>query len=220
MKILVVEDEPALQRQLTRLLEESGYVVETSGEGRDAQYRGESEAFDAIVLDLGLPGRDGLSILRAWREAGKAVPVLVLTARGAWHEKVEGMDAGADDYLSKPFHGPELLARVRALICRSIGIASPVLRCGDVELDTRNSQVSLGGQPVALTSQEFRLLQYLMHHPGSVVSRAELTEHLYAQDYERDSNTLEVFVGRLRKKLGADLIQTVRGMGYRLSGHV
>lgn len=219
MKILVVEDEPTLQAQLVELLTDAGYTVETSAEGRDARYRGESEDFDAVVLDLGLPGLDGLSVLRRWREALRRMPVLILTARGAWHEKVEGMDAGADDYLAKPFHGEELLARLRALIRRSAGLASPLLHCGRVTLDTRDGSVRQDGAAVSLTSHEFKLLQYLMHRPGQVVSRSELIEHLYAQDHERDSNTIEVFVGRLRKKLDPALIETVRGMGYRLVEH-
>ncbi len=219
MKILLVEDEPTLQAQLVQLLSEAGYTLETSAEGRDARYRGESEDFDAVVLDLGLPGLDGLSVLRHWRDAQRRMPVLILTARGAWHEKVEGMDAGADDYLAKPFHGEELLARLRALIRRSAGLASPLLRCGRVTLDTRDGTVRQDGTAVSLTSHEFKLLQYLMHRPGQMVSRSELTEHLYAQDHDRDSNTIEVFVGRLRKKLDPALIETVRGMGYRLVEH-
>ncbi|GAB4063249.1 response regulator transcription factor [Uliginosibacterium sediminicola] len=219
MKILLVEDEPTLQAQLVQLLSEAGYTLETSAEGRDARYRGESEDFDAVVLDLGLPGLDGLSVLRHWRNAQRRMPVLILTARGAWHEKVEGMDAGADDYLAKPFHGEELLARLRALIRRSAGLASPLLRCGRVTLDTRDGTVRQDGTAVSLTSHEFKLLQYLMHRPGQMVSRSELTEHLYAQDHDRDSNTIEVFVGRLRKKLDPALIETVRGMGYRLVEH-
>lgn len=219
MKILIVEDEPILQKQLVRLIEDAGYVAETSSEGVDARYRGITEDFDAVVLDLGLPGIDGLNVLKSWREAGRGMPVLLLTARDAWHEKVAGMDAGADDYLTKPFHGPELLARLRALIRRSVGLFSPVLRCGQVELDTRDGSVTCAGKVVLLTSHEYKLLQYLMHRPGSLVSRTELTEHLYAQDFDRDSNTIEVFIGRLRKKLHPELIQTVRGMGYRITYH-
>jgi two-component system, OmpR family, response regulator len=219
MKILVVEDEPSLQAQLVQLLSEAGYTVETCAEGRDACYRGESEDFVAVVLDLGLPGLDGLSVLRRWRAAQRRMPVLILTARGAWHEKVEGMDAGADDYLAKPFHGEELLARLRALIRRSAGLASSLLRCGRVTLNTRDGTVRQDDVVIALTSHEFKLLQYLMHRPGQLVSRSELIEQLYAQDHDRDSNTIEVFVGRLRKKLDAELIQTVRGMGYRLVDH-
>jgi len=169
------------------------------------------------VLDLGLPVLDGLSVLKRWRSEGVASPVLVLTARDQWHEKVAGIDAGADDYLTKPFHTEELLARVRALIRRAQGLASPLLQCGPLTLDTRSARVLLDGQPVHLTSHEFRLLAYLMHHPDELVSRSELTEHMYAQDLDRDSNTIEVFVARLRKKLPPGMIETVRGLGYRLS---
>ena len=169
-----------------------------------------------MVLDLGLPVLDGLSVLKRWRSAGRVVPVLILTARDNWSEKVAGIDAGADDYLTKPFHMEELLARLRALIRRAGGLASPLLVCGELALDTRSGRVTLQGQTVALTSHEYKVLEYLMHRPGAVVSRTELTEHIYAQDFERDSNTIEVFVGRLRKKLPPALIETVRGLGYRL----
>ena len=216
MRVLVVEDDPTLRTQLRSGLEEAGYAVDVADNGRDAQHLGETEPFDAVVLDLGLPVLDGLSVLKHWREAGLAVPVLILTARDSWHEKVTGIDAGADDYLAKPFHLEELLARVRALIRRAQGLASPLLQCGALMLDTRSGRVTLNGQPVNLTSHEFRLLSYLMHRPGSVVSRTELTEHLYAQDFDRDSNTIEVFVARLRRKLPPETIETVRGMGYRL----
>jgi len=216
MRVLVVEDDPTLRTQLRSGLEEAGYAVDAADNGRDAQHLGETEPFDAVVLDLGLPVLDGLSVLKHWREAGLAVPVLILTARDSWHEKVTGIDAGADDYLAKPFHLEELLARVRALIRRAQGLASPLLQCGALMLDTRSGRVTLNGQPVNLTSHEFRLLSYLMHRPGSVVSRTELTEHLYAQDFDRDSNTIEVFVARLRRKLPPETIETVRGMGYRL----
>ena len=216
MRILLVEDDALLRAQLRASLEDAGHVVDEADNGRDAQYLGETEAYDAVVLDLGLPVLDGLTVLKRWREAGRTVPVLILTARDGWHEKVAGIDAGADDYLTKPFHTEELLARLRALIRRAQGLASPVLQCGPVQLDTRSSRVTLNGQLVGLTTLEHRLLSYLMHRPGAVVSRTELTEHLYAQDFDRDSNTIEVFVGRLRKKLPADLIETVRGMGYRL----
>ncbi len=216
MRILLVEDEPTLRRQLRSGLEEAAYVVDEADNGRDAQHLGQEEAFDAVVLDLGLPVLDGLSVLRSWREAGRVMPVLILTARDGWHEKVAGIDAGADDYLAKPFHMEELLARLRALIRRAQGLASPLLQCGDLTLDTRSGRVTQNGQALAMTPHEYRLLAYLMHRPGAVVSRTELTEHLYAQDFDRDSNTIEVFVGRLRKKLPPDSIETVRGMGYRL----
>jgi len=216
MRLLVVEDEPTLRRQLCVALGEAGYAVDDTGDGRDAWRLGGEQSFDAIVLDLGLPVLDGLSVLRRWRDEGVATPVLILTARDQWNEKVAGIDAGADDYLTKPFHMEELLARVRALIRRSQGLASPVLQCGALALDTRTSRVTLDGLPIALTSHEFKVLDYLMHKPNAVVSRAELTEHIYAQDFDRDSNTIEVFVGRLRRKLPPDLIETVRGLGYRL----
>lgn len=216
MRILLVEDDATLRAQLREALHEAGYVVDESDNGRDAHFQGETEDFDAVVLDLGLPQLDGLSVLRRWRDAGRSMPVLILTARDNWSEKVAGIDAGADDYLTKPFHLEELLARLRALIRRAHGQASPLLRCGDLVLDTRSGRVTLAGQPVALTSHEYKVLAYLMHRPGSIVSRTELTEHIYAQDVERDSNTIEVFVGRLRKKLPPELIETVRGLGYRL----
>jgi len=218
MRILLVEDEPTLRAALCRSLEDAGYVVDEADNGRDAWHLGETEPFDAVVLDLGLPQLDGLTVLQRWREAGQAMPVLILTARDGWHEKVAGIDAGADDYLTKPFHTEELLARLRALIRRAQGLGSPLLRCGPITLDTRSGRVTLGGEPITLTSHEYRLLAYLMHRPGQVVSRSELTEHLYAQDHDRDSNTIEVFVGRLRRKLPAEAIETVRGLGYRLQG--
>jgi two-component system OmpR family response regulator len=217
MRVLLVEDEPTLRAQLRTGLAEAGYVVDEADNGRDALHLGSTEAFDAAVLDLGLPMLDGLSVLKRWREASRSLPVLILTARDGWHEKVAGIDAGADDYLAKPFHMEELLARLRALIRRAQGLASPLLQCGALALDTRSSRVTLAGQPVTLTSHEYRLLSYLMHRPGRVVSRSELTEHLYAQDHDRDSNTIEVFIGRLRRKLPAECIETVRGMGYRLA---
>jgi two-component system OmpR family response regulator len=216
MRILLVEDEPTLRAQLREALVSAGYAVDEADNGRDAHFLGDTEAFDAVILDLGLPVLDGLTVLKRWRDAGRTVPVLILTARDNWSEKVAGIDAGADDYLTKPFHTEELLARLRGLIRRASGLASSLLVCGPVELDTRTSRVMLDGQHLALTSHEFKVLAYLMHHPNAVVSRTELTEHIYAQDFERDSNTIEVFVGRLRKKLPADLIETVRGLGYRL----
>jgi two-component system OmpR family response regulator len=216
MRVLLVEDEPTLNRQLDMALQNAGYAVDVSVNGRDAWALGDSEPFDAVVLDLGLPQMDGLTLLKRWRAAGRSMPVLILTARDNWHEKVAGIDAGADDYLTKPFHTEELLARLRGLIRRASGLSSSLLVCGPVELDTRTSRVTLDGQHLALTSHEFKVLAYFMHHPNAVVSRTELIEHIYAQDFERDSNTIEVFVGRLRKKLPADFIETVRGLGYRL----
>ena len=217
MRVLLVEDEPTLRAQLRTGLERAGYAVDEADNGRDAEHLGDTEPFDAVVLDLGLPIVDGLTVLQHWRGAGRTMPVLILTARDSWHEKVAGIDAGADDYLAKPFHMEELLARVRALIRRAQGLASPLLQCGTLTLDTRGGRVSAGGHPVSLTSHEYRLLSYLMHRPGQVVSRTELIEHLYAQDFDRDSNTVEVFIARLRRKLPADTIETVRGLGYRLA---
>ncbi len=218
MRILVVEDDPHLAAQLGEALEAAGHVAVKADNGRDALYLGEEEDFDAVILDLGLPVIDGLTVLSRWRAGGRSMPVLILTARDNWHEKVAGIDAGADDYLTKPFHMEELLARLRALIRRAHGLASAEVVCGPLRLDTRARRISLDGSPLNLTSHEYRLLAYLMHHPDQVLSRAELTEHLYAQDFERDSNTIEVFVARLRKKLPPDLIETVRGLGYRLAG--
>lgn len=217
MRILVVEDEPTLAAQLATTLRAAGYAVDTAGNGRDGGYMGEVETFDAVVLDLGLPVVDGLTVLKRWRTLGRTMPVLILTARGDWHEKVAGIDAGADDYLTKPFHMEELLARIRALIRRAAGQASAEIACGPLVLDTRSGRVTVDGQPLSLTSHEFRVLAYLIHHAGEIVSRTELTEHIYAQDYDRDSNTIEVFVARLRKKLPPGLIETVRGLGYRLT---
>ncbi|MHA7065086.1 response regulator [Azospirillum baldaniorum] len=216
MRLLVVEDDPALARQLAERLEGEGYAVDRAADGEEGQFLGETEPYDAIVLDLGLPRVDGLTVLRSWRAQGITAPVIILTARGAWTEKVQGIDAGADDYLAKPFSMEELLARIRALIRRSKGHASAEIACGGVVLDTRSGRVTLDGQTVDLTGHEFRVLDYLMHRKGQLVSRTELTEHIYAQDFDRDSNTIEVFVGRLRRKLGADLIKTVRGLGYKL----
>jgi two-component system OmpR family response regulator len=216
LRILVVEDEPALARELTRSLAEAGYATDAAADGERADFLAATERYDAIVLDLGLPRVDGLTLLRRWRAAGMGAPVLVLTARGGWHEKVQGIDAGADDYVAKPFRIEELLARLRALIRRAAGQAAPEIRCGAVVLDTRQSRVTREGAPVRLTGHEFRVLSYLMHQRGRVVSQQELVEHIYAQDFERDSNTVEVFVARLRRKLGASFIETVRGLGYRV----
>ena len=216
MRLLVVEDDRDLNRQLCETLGDAGYVTDSAFDGEEGRFLGETEPYDAVVLDLGLPEVDGLTVLEDWRRAGKTMPVLILTARDRWNDKVAGIDAGADDYVTKPFHVEEVLARIRALIRRAAGHASAEIEIGPVRLDTRQSRVSVNGQPTKLTSHEFRLLSYLMHHQGEVVSRTELTEHLYDQDFDRDSNTIEVFVGRLRKKLGVDVIETVRGLGYRM----
>ena len=216
LRVLVVEDERLLSRQLEKALAGAGYAVDCAGDGEQADFLTQTERYDAVVLDLGLPKMDGLTLLRRWREAGIFAPVLVLTARGSWHEKVQGIDSGADDYMGKPFRIEEVLARIRALIRRSSGVAHAELRCGALALDARAARVSVGGMAVKLTSHEFRVLSYLMHHSGRVVSRAELTEHIYAQDFDRDSNTVEVFIARLRRKVGPTYIETVRGMGYRM----
>lgn len=217
MRVLVVEDDLVLSKQLTDELALAGYVVESATNGIDGEYLGEVEVYDAVVLDLGLPQMDGITVLKKWRAAGCTMPVLILTARNAWHEKVEGIDAGADDYLAKPFHMEELLARVRALIRRAAGHASAEIRCGLVVLDTRSGRVTLDGHTLALTSHELRVLSYLMHHKGEAVSRSDLIDHIYSQEFDRDSNTIEVFVARLRKKLPPGLIETIRGLGYRLT---
>ncbi len=214
MRLLVVEDDKDLNRQLVAALERGGYAVDRAFDGEEGHFLGETEPYDAVVLDIGLPKMDGIAVLERWRASGRMVPVLILTARDRWSDKVRGFDAGADDYVAKPFHVEEILARLRALVRRASGHASPELSSGHVRLDTRAGRVLVDGTPVKLTSHEFRLLSYLMHHAGRIVSRAELVEHLYDQDFDRDSNTIEVFVGRLRKKLGVDLIQTMRGLGY------
>lgn len=216
LRVLVVEDEVRLSRQLAKALAEAGYAVDCASDGERADFLASTERYDAVVLDLGLPKVDGLTLLRGWRLAGIFAPVLILTARGSWHEKVQGIDGGADDYVAKPFRMEEVLARVRALIRRASGVAKPELRCGLLALDPRTARVSVDGAPVKLTSHEYRVLSYLMHHGDHVVSRSELTEHIYAQDLDRDSNTVEVFVARLRRKLGASFIETVRGLGYRM----
>jgi len=216
MRILVVEDEPTLRAQLVQAIAAAGHTVEQAGDGVQAHYLGDVESFDAVVLDLGLPQLDGLSVLRRWRAAGRNMPVLILTARSSWQEKVSGMDAGADDYLAKPFHMEELLARLRALLRRRGEHASAEWHCGPISLDTRQARVLVDGQPLLLTSHEFKLLSLLMQRKGEVLSRTELAEHLYPQDSDRDSNTIEVFVGRLRKKLPEGSIETARGLGYRL----
>ena len=216
MRLLVVEDDRDLNRQLVAALEGAGYAVDRAFDGEEGQFLGETEPYDAVVLDIGLPKKDGVSILTEWRKAGHVMPVLILTARDRWSDKVQGFDAGADDYVAKPFHMEEVLARLRALMRRAAGHATNELACGPVRVDTKAARVTVDGNPIKVTSHEYRLLAYLMHHTGRIVSRTELVEHLYDQDFDRDSNTIEVFVGRLRKKLGVDVIETVRGLGYRL----
>jgi len=216
MRILVVEDDTNLNRQIKDALTEGGYAVDVAFDGEEGHFLGDTEPYDAVVLDIGLPQMDGLSVLEEWRRAEKSMPVLLLTARDRWSDKVQGIDAGADDYLAKPFHMEELLARLRALVRRAAGHASNEITAGPVRLDVKAGRVTVDGQAIKLTSHELRLLSYLMHHKGKVVSRTELTEHLYDQDFDRDSNTIEVFVGRLRKKLPEELIHTVRGLGYQI----
>ncbi|NCA69810.1 MAG: response regulator transcription factor [Sphingobacteriia bacterium] len=214
MRILLVEDDERLAAGLIAALHAAGFVVDHERDGETAWFKGDTESYTAVILDLGLPGMDGLAILRRWRANGQGFPVLILTARGDWHERVEGIDAGADDYLPKPFRMEELLARLRALVRRAAGRASAVIVNGPVMLDTRRMAVSVAGVPVHLSPQEYRLVSYLMQHAGRVVSQLELTEQLYAQDFERESNAVEVLVGRVRRKLGGELIQTRRGFGY------
>ena len=215
MRILVVEDDENLNRQLVEMLVEAGYVVDKAFDGEEGHFLGDTEPYDAVILDIGLPEMDGITVLENWRRDGRNMPVLMLTARDRWSDKVAGIDAGADDYVAKPFHTEEVLARLRALIRRAAGHASSEIVVGDVILDTKQSRVTYKEQAVKLTSHEFRLLSYLIHHKGEVVSRTELIEHLYDQDFDKDSNTIEVFVGRLRKKLFPEIIETVRGLGYR-----
>lgn len=216
MRILIVEDEASLAKQLASSIAEGGYAVDHAADGEQADFLALTEQYDVIILDLGLPKIDGLTLLRNWRDAGLATPVLVLTARGSWHEKVRGIDSGADDYLSKPFRIEEVLARLRGLIRRASGQVTTELHADSITLDSRLSRVTRDGTPVKLTSHEFRVLSYLMHHRGRVISQGELTEHIYAQDWDRDSNTVEVFIARLRRKLGGSFIETVRGLGYRI----
>lgn len=217
MRLLVVEDNADLAGQLVTALTQARFVVDQAGDGEEALFLGETEPYDAIVLDLGLPVMDGLSVLRRWRQASRDTPVLILTARDSWTEKVAGLNAGADDYLSKPFAMDELVARLHALIRRAAGHARPDIVVGQLSLNVVGGLASWCGQPVRLTALEFRMLTYLAQHAGRLVSKTELTEHLYAQDFDRDSNTLEVVIGRLRRKLDASLIETVRGQGYRVS---
>ena len=217
MRILVIEDDPGISAQLVRALDDAGYTVDQASDGEEGYFLGDTEPYDAVVLDLGLPVIDGITVLERWRADGKTMPVLILTARDRWREKVAGFDAGADDYVAKPFQMEELLARLRALIRRAAGHASAVIECGPLSIDTRAARVSLDGEPVKLTSHEYKVISYLAHEQGRVVSRTELTEHIYDQDFDRDSNTIEVFIGRLRRKLGKGVIVTQRGLGYRIA---
>jgi two-component system OmpR family response regulator len=217
VRLLIVEDDVNLNKQLVDAFKEAGYAVDSATDGEEGHYLGDTEPYDAVVLDIGLPVMDGISVLEKWRRDGRKMPVLLLTARDRWSDKVAGIDAGADDYVAKPFHMEEVLARIRALVRRASGHASNEISCGPVQLDTRSGKVTVDGAAIKLTSHEYRLLAYLMMQQGRIVSRTELVEHLYDQDFDRDSNTIEVFVGRLRKKLGVEVIQTVRGLGYTLS---
>ena len=221
MRILIVEDDRTLNAQMVAALKRENYAVDSAFDGEEGHFLGDTEPYDAIILDLGLPEVDGLTVLSRWRSAGIAVPVLILTARDDWSEKVAGFDAGADDYVTKPFQLEEVLARIRALIRRAAGHASAVINCGPVRLDPRGGRVTVGGLPIIVTAQELRILSYLMHNMGKVISRSELNEHIHGQDWDinsiRDSNTIDVLIGRIRKKMPSGLIQTVRGVGYRLS---
>lgn len=217
MKVLLVEDDPQIGAGLSAALREAGFAVDLSTDGEDGEFLGQTETYDAVVLDLGLPGMDGISILAAWRAAGRTMPVLILTAREEWSEKVRGFRAGADDYVTKPFRTEEVVMRLRSLIRRAAGHANSIIDCGPLSLDTQLGLMSLDGLPLKLTAFEFQLLSYLIHHAGRVITRAELSEHLYERDTERDFNSIEVIVGRLRKKVGSTLIETVRGQGYRLT---
>ena len=214
MRILLVEDDDGVASSVTLVLEANGYVVDREADGEVAWFKGGTESYSAVILDLGLPGMDGLTVLKRWREAGQTFPVLVLTARGSWNERVEGIDAGADDYLPKPFQVEELLARLRAILRRTTGQTNPLISVGALTLDTRQMRVTVNGLPVHLAPQEYRLVRYLLQHAGRVVTQLELTEQLYSQDFERASNAIEVLVGRVRKKLGVDVIETRRGFGY------
>lgn len=219
MKILVVEDDVRLGEQITGALEQAGWVPELSRDGIDALYRATSETWDMIVLDLGLPKLDGLTVLKGIRDENINTPVVILSARDTLTQRVEGLNAGADDYLTKPFEIVELIARIRAQLRRASGNASPVLQVGDLSLDTRSSKVMWQGQSINLTALEYKVVAYFMHNPDKVISRTELVEHIYKQDFDRDSNTIEVFIGRIRKKVAPEIIKTVRGLGYQLNAN-
>jgi two-component system, OmpR family, response regulator len=214
VRVLLAEDDQKISEMVAAALEENGFLVDTESDGEEIWFKGDTEDYAAIILDLGLPNIDGLSILKKWRANGRKAPILVLTARGTWSERVEGIDAGADDYLAKPFEMDELLARLRAILRRSGGHAAPNITIGNVLLDRRQMRVSVSDVPILLTPQEFRLVAYLMHKAGQVVTQQELAEHLQAEHFDRESNAVEVIVGRARKKLGANLIETRRGFGY------
>ena len=215
MRVLVVEDEPQLALRVEQALEAAGFAVDVAYDGEEAWFLGDTEPYDAVVLDLGLPRLDGVSVLRRWREAGRTFPVLVLTARSRWSEKAQAFDSGADDYLTKPFEMDEVVYRIRALIRRAAGHASPEIVCGPVRIDTGSARVWVDDQKVALTAQEFRILNFFMHRQGRIISQAQLLDHIYAMDSDRDPNTIEVYVARLRRKLGRESIKTLRGLGYR-----
>lgn len=217
MKILVVEDDLALAGQIMAAVDQAGWVAESALDGLEAMYQVTEQSFDAVILDLGLPRLDGLSVLRSMREQNIHLPVIILSARDTLHDRIEGLNAGADDYLCKPFQMAELIARLRAQIRRGTGQTSPVITIGELALDTRTSSVYWQGQPLKLTALELKILSYMMHNPGRVISRSELVEHIYRQDFDRDSNTIEVFIRRIRQKVGHDMIETVRGLGYKLA---
>ena len=217
MRVLLVEDDRRIAADVERALVAAGYGVETIREGEEAWFRGDTEDYGAVILDLGLPGMDGLAVLKRWRANGRHMPVLILTARGSWAERVDGIDAGADDYLPKPFRIEELLARMRSIVRRSAGHASSVVSAGNITLDERQMKVSLRGVPIALSPLEYRLVAYLLRHRGRVVSQHELDENVYGHGEDHDSNALEVLIGRVRKKLGADVIETRRGFGYMVA---
>lgn len=217
MKVLIVEDDAKLAGSLAAALKADGMLADVSHDGEEGDYLGATGVYDAIVLDLGLPGKDGLSVLRGWRARQIKVPVLILTARGRWPEKRDGFNAGADDYLTKPFNAEEAVVRVRALIRRSSGFAAPALQCGPLTVDTAAGTASLDGEAIGLTSQEFRIVEFMIHRQGQIVSRLQLNDHVYGTDADPDSNVIDVLIGRIRKKIGPDLIATVRGRGYRMA---
>lgn len=217
MRVLLVEDDDRIAAGLADAFKESGFAIDRAADGKEGEYLGQTETYDAVVLDLGLPGMDGIAVLQSWRKAGRTMPVLILTAREEWSEKVRGFRAGADDYVTKPFRTEEVVIRLRSLVRRAAGHASTIIVCGPLEFDTQIGLFTLDGLALKLTAFEYRLLAYLMHHPERAITRTELSEHLYDRDTERDFNSLEVIIGRLRRKIGAGLIATVRGQGYRLA---